>query len=136
MTETQYLLGWVVYLLGGTGFLLGLWLLIRRWHPRIKRCILVLFAVLIYVPGVTRPDMDFMAPAFLIALFDGLTYGVEAMARAGQSLIIMAGAAGLVALLLPTGQRAGKQQKQTQENSATPDQPAANGQRQRKEPTC
>ena len=111
MTETQYLLGWAAYLLGGTGFLLGLWLITRHWQPRIKRVVMVLFAVLVYLPGITRADMDFLAPAFLITLFDGLTYGPEAMIRTGKAIALIAGIASLIALLLPVSKQTSKPEK-------------------------
>ncbi|OED49958.1 hypothetical protein ACH42_01535 [Endozoicomonas sp. (ex Bugula neritina AB1)] len=134
MTETQYLLGWAIYLLGGTGCLLGLWLIVRQWHPRIKRFVIMLFAVLIYLPGITRPDMDFMAPAFLISLFDGLTYGPEGMVRAGQTLVMIAGSASLIAALLPIGKQASKKTKRQNSDKGS-DTPSVHGKPQRKEPT-
>ena len=133
MTETQYLVGWAIYLLGGTGCMLGLWLIARHWHPRIKRFVMVLFAVLVYLPGITRVDMVFLAPAFLITLFDGLTYGPEAMIRTGKAIALIAGVASVIALLLPVGKQASKSKKQ-KKSDPTSDKPGENGHHQRKEP--
>ena len=133
MTETQYLLGWSAYLLGGTGCMLGLWFIARHWHPRIKRFVMVLFAVIVYLPGITRADMDFLAPAFLITLFDGLTYGPDAMIRTGKAIALIAGVGSVIALLLPVGKRAteGNKRKKSGDKSEKPDD---SNNRKRKEP--
>ena len=133
MTETQYFLGWAAYLLGGTGCMLGLWLVARHWHPRIKRFVMVLFAVFVYLPDITRTDMDFLAPAFLITLFDGLTYGSEAMIRTGKAIALVAGVGSLIALLLPVSKLNSKNKK-TKKTSDDSGKPAANEHHQRKEP--
>ncbi len=101
MTDTQYLLGWLIYFIGASGCLLGLWLVIQRMSVRFRRFFMVLAAVLVYLPGITKPDMSYLAPAFLITLFDGLTYGIEGMWRTGKALLLIAGIASLIALLLP-----------------------------------
>lgn len=134
MTETQYLLGWVVYLAGAIGCLLSLWFIVRKWYPRLKRLVMMIFAVLFFLPGIIYPEQDFLGPAFLISLYDGLSLGVDAMWRSGQSVAITAGVAAIVGLLLPvskakavTSNDKKKSQKRSGNNSS---------QRQRKEPTC
>ena len=136
MTETQYLLGWIVYLTGGTGCILGLWLLVRHWHVRLKRVLMAFFAIIIYLPGITHPDMSFLSPAFLTTLYDALTYGPEAALRTGKVVALIAGIASFIALVLPV--------KKTKPPKDQPSQPEAdshkrngnNGHRaqQRKEP--
>ena len=136
MTDTQYLLGWVIYLLGGSGCLLGVWLVVKNWPARIRRFLMAFLAVLIYLPGLTQADMSFMAPAFLISLFDGLTYGPDAMLRAGKVLAVTAGVASLVAVALPVRKKKSAKKKKNEPSSANTksdhgSQPAT---RQRKEP--
>lgn len=101
MTETQYLLGWIVYLAGGTGCMIGLWLVVRYWNTRFKRFLMALFAVLVYLPGMTKSDMSFMGPAFLTTLYDALTYDPQAALRNGKVVAAVALAASLMALALP-----------------------------------
>ena len=102
MTETQYMVAWVAYALGGIGCLLGLWLLIRRWPVRLKRFLMVLLSVLFFVPGSVNPETVWLGPAFFVSLFDGLTYGPEAMMRTGVWIVgPVAALASLVALCWP-----------------------------------
>ncbi|MFK0571605.1 hypothetical protein [Endozoicomonas sp.] len=134
MTETQYLLAWVVYLTGATGCLLSLWFMVRKWYPRLKRLLMMTFAILFFLPGIIYPEQDYLGPAFLISLYDGLSLGVDTMWRSGQAVAITAGVAAIVAFLLPVGKAKAatsddkkKSQQGKRSNSA---------QRQRKEPTC
>ena len=48
MTETQYFWGWVVYSAGAIGCLLSLWLVVRKWHARVKRPLMMACAVLFF----------------------------------------------------------------------------------------
>ncbi|WP_152554063.1 hypothetical protein [Endozoicomonas elysicola] len=132
MTETQYLLGWAAYLTGAIGCLLSLWFIIRKWHPRLKRPLMMIFAVLFFLPGTIYPEQDFLGPAFLVSLFDGLSLGVDAMWRSGQAVALTAGVAAMVGLLLPVSKtKASNGKKKTQKTKRND-----SSQRQRKEPTC
>ena len=134
MTETQYLLGWLAYLAGGTGCMLGLWLLVRNWNTRIKRALMAFFAIIVYLPGITQPDMSFWSPAFLTTIFDTLTYGPEAAMRNGKVVALVSLVAVLVALALPAGKKSDKKSKKPAKKT-----PAGSGNpqpgRQRKEPS-
>ncbi len=134
MTETQYLLGWAVYLAGAIGCLLSLWFIIRKWHPRLKRPVMMTFAVLFFLPGTIYPEQGFLGPAFLVSLYDGLSLGVDAMWRSGQAVAITAGVAAIVGLLLPVSKARAKVsdgKKKSQKGKRND-----SSQRQRKEPTC
>ena len=133
MTETQYLLGWLVYLAGGTGCMLGLWLLVRNWNPRIRRALMAFFAIIVYLPGVTQPDMSFWSPAFLTSIFDALTYGPDVALRNGKVVAAVSVVAILVALVLPVSKKAKKDGK-TQNGKTSPKPGAPNQGSQRKEP--
>ncbi len=133
MTETQYLLGWTVYLAGAIGGLLSLWFIIRKWHPKLKRAVMMTFAALFFLPGTIYPEQDFLRPAFLVSLFDGLSLGVDAMWRSGQAVAITACIAAIVGLLLPVSKARAKvsdSKKKSQKGKRTD-----SSQRQRKEPT-
>ena len=135
MTETQYLLGWLAYLAGGTGCMLGLWLLIRNWNTRIRRALMAFFAIIVYLPGITQPDMSFWSPAFLTTIYDTLTYGSEAAMRNGKVVAMVSVISVLVALVLPAGKKPGKEKKKPADKSPSNSGNPHQG-RQRKEPTC
>ena len=101
MTETQYLYGWALYLSGAAGCLLSLWFVVRRWYPRLKRSLLLGFAVLLLLPGAINPGQEFLGPALLISLYDGLSQGVDALWRNGRLVLTAAGIAAIAGLLLP-----------------------------------
>ena len=103
MTQTQYFWGWVIYLFGAAGCQLSLWLLIRHCRPRIKRPIMMFFAVLLFLPGIILPGQAFWGPAFLNSIYDGLSDGVDSMWRSGQAVVICATAAFIAGLLMPVG---------------------------------
>ncbi len=128
MTELQYFWGWTVYLAGAIGCLLSLWFIVGNWHPRLKRPLMLAFAVLFFLPGTVHPDQSFLGPAFLISLYDGLSLGVEAMWRAGRTVATAAGVAAITGILLPVGKAktAARNKRQKPRTS--------HAQRQRKEP--
>ena len=101
MTDTQYLLGWAIYLAGALGCLLSLWLLIRNWPTRAKRSIMMTTAILLLLPGTAQPEQTFLAPALLSGIYDALSLGMEAFWRNGQLVLVAAGAGAIVGLLLP-----------------------------------
>lgn len=143
MTETQYLWAWAAYLAGATGCLTSLWFMIRRWPTRLRRLIMVTIAMLLYLPGLVKPDADYLGPAFLISLFDGLTHGVEAMWRCGKAVALVTPVAALVALFLPvkrskaspeTSSDNGDQRSSREKQPARPGHQPASGKPPRKEP--
>ncbi|MCL6268641.1 hypothetical protein M3P05_01565 [Sansalvadorimonas sp. 2012CJ34-2] len=83
MTLTQYLVAWMVYILASLGCLAVWWRMTRGFGPALSAWLRLFAAVLVLTPGLTSPDMHYMSPAFLGALFDGLTNGPEAMMRNG-----------------------------------------------------
>ena len=126
MAQTQYFWGWVVYLVGGVGCQLSLWLLIRHCRPRIKRPIMMIFAVLFFLPGVILPGQEFWGPAFLTSFYDGLSNGVDGMWRSGQAVVIAATIAAIVGLLMPVGKLEPRKPPAQRQSKARP---------QRKEPS-
>ena len=134
MTELQYFWGWAVYLAGAFGCLLSLWFIVRKWHPRLKRPLMMACAVLFFLPGTIQPEQSFFGPALLISLYDGLSLGVDAMWRTGQTVAITAGIAAIVGLLLPIGKvKTGTHDKGRKSQTS---KKGGNAQRQRREPTC
>ena len=131
MTEAQYFWGWITYLVGATGCLFSLWFIVRRWHPRIHRMLMLISAALVYIPWPVKTGEPFLAPAFLVSLYDGLGLGVDTMWRSGQIALIAAVAACVIGLLLPVRKKPVKK-KATTKNISQPKRP--NSGKQRKEP--
>ncbi|WP_139117304.1 hypothetical protein [Endozoicomonas atrinae] len=132
MSELQYFWGWVVYLTGAIGCLLSLWFIVRKWHPRVKRPLMMAFAVLFFLPGTIHPEQSFLGPAFLISLYDGLSQGIEAMWRTGQAVAIIAGVAAITGVLLPVAKATVTRDKRQKARTGK----TSHAQRQRKEPAC
>ena len=105
MTDTQYLLGWVIYLGGALGCLLSLWLLARKWPIRVKRALMMTLAILLFLPGTVQteqPEQTFLAPALLSSIYDALALGADAFWHNGLFVLVAAGIAFVTGLLLPT----------------------------------
>ncbi|MGB0360606.1 MAG: hypothetical protein ACPGEF_04255 [Endozoicomonas sp.] len=101
MTEAQYIWGWISYLAGATGCLISLWFIVRTWYPRLRRTIMFVAMALVYTPWYVNPEEGFLAPAFVISLYDGLSLGVPAMWRSGQVAVIAVIIMAVIALFLP-----------------------------------
>ena len=117
MTDTQYLWGWAIYLVGALGCLLSLWLLIRNWPTRAKRSLMMTTAILLLLPGTAQPEQTFLAPALLSSIYDALSQGMEAFWRNGQLALGAAAAGAIVGLLLPVA----KADKQPPREDREPD---------------
>ncbi len=128
MTSTQYLLGWLVYLMGATGCLFSLWLITRRLPGRIKRVLCLGAAALLYTPWWIKAGASHLAPALLTAIFDGLGHGPEAMGRAGLVAATALVTSTLIGLCLPI-----RPSDANKEKAARKVKP--NSQVERKEPT-
>jgi hypothetical protein len=90
LTEESYRLAWAIYLVGALGFLL----LLRHWlHSHISAgwlvTLLLVLAALLLTPAPAASDSESYAPAWLVAVFDLLTHGAEALMRAAEPLLLM-----------------------------------------------
>lgn len=79
-----------------------LWRLIRGWHIRIRRSLMLLTAVLFFFPGFVISGKFWIGPAFFIAVYDTLGHGISAMWRSGIIVIIAASMAVCAGLFMPT----------------------------------
>ena len=72
-TQEEYLYGWLFYLLG-VALIMGCgWLLTARMRWREGRQLLrLLVAVTLLVPWYATPEMHFLAPAWIVAGFEGV----------------------------------------------------------------
>ena len=105
MTEMQYFWGWIMYITGALGTLLALWFIIRKWHPRVKRSLMLIVTALLFVPWKIQPDYTFLGPALMVSMYDGLSQGVDTMWRSGWIVVASTIVVGVIGLLLPVKKR-------------------------------
>jgi hypothetical protein len=87
-TEQDYLYGWLFYLLGVLIVLGCGWWMTSSMRSKEARQLLRLSAVVIFtVPWYASPDLDYLAPAWLIAAYEGIFERPEAFWRAGAPLL-------------------------------------------------
>lgn len=95
MTENAYMTAWLLYLVGAVLMLLLCWWLGRRAPALLMTPLVVVLAVLLIMPWSVAPESASLAPAWVVALFDGLIREGESFRRAGIPLL----SASLLALL-------------------------------------
>lgn len=105
-TQGEYLYGWLLYLLGAV-FLFGcVWWASRNWRSdELRQLVRLSSIVFLLVPWYASPDMDYLAPAWIIAGFEGVFDGIEAFWRAGAPLLACLGVSIAVSLLWHLGRR-------------------------------
>lgn len=101
-TQEDYLYGWLFYGLGALVLILCGWIITARisWGP-VRNMIRLLAIVTLLVPWYANPDMAFLAPAWIIAVFEGIFE--DSFWRAGGPLLSALAVAfviGLVGLVL------------------------------------
>lgn len=87
-TQEEYLYGWAFYLLGVLMVMVCGWLWTARLRYGGLRMVLrSLVAVFLVAPWYASPDLDSLAPAWIIAVFEGIFEGGDAFWRAGLPLV-------------------------------------------------
>lgn len=105
-TQGEYLYGWLLYLLG-TVFLVGCtWWMSRNWRSReLRQLTRLTVIVFLLVPWYAAPDLEFLAPAWIIAGFEGVFDGADAFWRAGAPLLTCLGISTVASLSWHLGRR-------------------------------
>lgn len=90
LTEESYQLAWGIYLAAALGFLL----LLRHWMQAYLSAgwlvtLLLLLTALLLTPAPAASESESYAPAWLVAVFDLLTHGSQALMRAAEPLLLM-----------------------------------------------
>lgn len=101
MTSSQFTAGWAIYLTGVLACLLALRLVTGTINPRLRRMLLTGLAALLLIPWWHSADINLLMPAFWVMLYDGLSDGFPAMARAGLPLVSGTGIFALLAVSMP-----------------------------------
>lgn len=100
MTTHQYIIAWVIYLVGASGCLAVWWRMTRSLGQGFPQRLLRMIAVsAVLTPAISTPGMGFLGPALLICCFDGLSHGSEAMLRTAPVVLVSLLIATLLAAL-------------------------------------
>lgn len=88
-TQADYLYGWLIYLVG-VAIVMGCgWVITARIPNKETRHLLRLFAgVVLVMPWYAAEGLNYLAPAWIIAGFEGLIDGKGGFWRAGAPLLI------------------------------------------------
>ena len=87
-TADDYFYGWLFYLIGVIIVMACGWVLTSFISHKPTRFILRLVAAVFFlVPWYASPELDFLAPAWLIAAFEAIFDGPNAFWRAGGPLL-------------------------------------------------
>lgn len=100
-TPENYLWGLVAYYLGAGVVIFCCWRFSSwiRWR-HLRNLILLLIGVLLLFPFSAYPEMDYLAPAWVVSIFEGLTESTQnGFLRAGIPLLV----ACIAALILYIG---------------------------------
>jgi hypothetical protein len=94
-SQDEYLYGWLLYLAGALALILVGWVLTAkiRWKP-LKRVIRLLGMTFLLVPWYASEELAYLAPAWIIAAFEGIFEGN--FWRAGGPLLSALGVALIV----------------------------------------
>jgi|GEM_PF-4116500 len=100
MNEGNYLLAWVVYLLASLGAMILFWRIIRFIPVQaIKNILQLLFSTFIIVPWYIHSGSDYMAPAYVISVFEVFIrkqeVGMATYVLGGLLLLVFIGSTGI-----------------------------------------
>lgn len=87
-TQEEYFYGWLFYLLGV--FIMmscGVWLTRGLRITWLRQVIRVGFLALFITPWYADPELSYLAPAWIIAGFEGVIDGASAFWRAGTPML-------------------------------------------------
>lgn len=101
-TEQEYLYGWLIYLGGALLLAICFWVLTSAIRFRALKIVLRLGAIAFFAtPWFASEQAEYLAPAWVIAAFEGIFDGPEAFWRAGAPLLsVTALVMGLSAVIL------------------------------------
>lgn len=102
-TEQEYLYGWLVYLGGALLMVICFWVLTAAIRFRAMKTVLRLGAIAFFAtPWFASEQMEYLAPAWIIAVFEVIFDGPEAFWRAGAPLLAATGLVMAVSAIILT----------------------------------
>ena len=84
----DYTISWSIYLLAAVGMFIVVWRCSRNWPALLRQGLRFIVACVVLVPAQVETAKDALAPAFIVAIFDGATGNAEGAATALSSLAL------------------------------------------------
>ncbi len=101
LSESSYLTAMYTYVGASVALLLYLaWILGRHWRAAWVTLVVLLSAALLLTPAYPDAEVTTLAPALIVAIFEGLIHGPEAARHAIKPLSFMLGLALFISLAL------------------------------------
>jgi hypothetical protein len=103
LSDSSYLTAMYTYLGAGSAFLVYLALILGRswqWRAAWVTLVVLIAAALLLTPAYPDTDIQTLAPALIVAIFEGLINGPEAAQHAIRPLVYMLGLALLLSIVL------------------------------------
>ena len=101
LSESSYLTAMYTYVGASIALLLYLaWILSRHWRAAWVSLVTLVSAALLLTPAYPDAEVTTLAPALIVAIFEGLIHGPEAARHAIKPLSFMLGLALFVSLAL------------------------------------
>ncbi len=101
LSESSYSAALIIYIGAASALLLYLgWILSRYWRSAWVALVVLLSAALLLTPAYPSAEISTLAPALLVAVFEGLINGPEAARHAVKPLLFMMGLALAISIVL------------------------------------
>ncbi len=84
----DYTVSWCIYLLAAIGIFVVVWRCSRSWRLWLRQGLRFIVACVLLVPAQVETAKEALAPAFIVAIFDGATGNSEGAATALSSLAL------------------------------------------------
>ncbi len=112
--NNDYMLMWLLYLLGVVGLLIVAWRLTRSWPKWLSVSVRFIGACLLLVLAVVDKERELYAPALVVGPFEWLSKSPEHAEPAISALILWAGVALVLIVLVQLGAHFWRRKSATQ----------------------
>lgn len=86
----EYTVTWCIYLLACVGIFIVVWRISRDWPVFLRQALRFVVACVVLVPVAVETGKEAMAPAFIVAIFEGATGNSDGLASALAALALAA----------------------------------------------
>lgn len=86
----EYTVTWCIYLLACVGIFIIVWRISRDWPAFLRQALRFVVACVVLVPVAVETGQEAMAPAFIVAIFEGATGNSDGLASALSALTLAA----------------------------------------------
>ena len=101
-----YLIAWCIYLAGVVFACAIIWYWTRNMAVvEFRKVVRTCFACLLLTPYYSDAEQTFLAPAYIVCVFDVMQEGIEAVGKAGTPLLLVMFCAIIFSLFLGTNEK-------------------------------